>query len=266
MLLALATTARAGDIDTCIDASEAGQLARDKGQFRAAKQSFQACAREACPGEIRRDCAGWLDALGKRMPSIIVRVLDADGAEVLDASVTIDGVEIVKHGIAVELDPGDKALRVTAPGRAAVEQRARVVEGERARVIEVRVARAAPAASAVPAASTPPAPPARVPTASYALGGVALVAAGAYAYFGLRAKGEVDDMRATCAPACDAARVDAAKRDRDVATAMFVLSAASLGGALAFALGRDTSSSLRGPALAVGVTPTGAGAVLRSTF
>lgn len=266
-MVALATTAHAGGADTCIDASEAGQVARDKGQFRAAKAHFQTCAREGCPGEIRRDCAAWLDALERRLPSIVVRVLDADGAEVLDASVSIDGAEVARRGIAVELDPGDKLVRVTAPGRPPVEQTVRVIEGERSRVVEVRLAGGVPRSGATPAPPAAPPPPARagVPVATYALGSVALLAAGGYVYFGLHAKSEVDDMRATCAPGCDAARVDAARRDRNVATALFVLSAASLGGALAFALGHGGSAAAP-RSLAVGASRDGAGATFRAAF
>ncbi len=264
IVTALVGTARAGDVDSCIDASEAGQVARDKGQFRASKARFQACAREACPGEIRKDCAAWLEALERRMPSLVVRALDAEGREVLDASVTIDGAEVAGRGIAVELDPGDRRLHVTSPGRPPVDQTVRVVEGERARVVEVRLP-AAPVTSASASAAPPPPGPRRVPVASYALGGAALLAAGGYLYFGLHAKREVDDMRATCAPSCDADRVDAARRERNVATALFVLSAASLGGALALALGHDAPATTS-RRITVGATPRGASAAIGGSF
>lgn len=250
--------ASAGTADTCIDASESGQVERDRGHFQAAKKLLQACAKEACPGEIRKDCATWLDALDRRIPSIVVRVVDADGREVLDATVSIDGAAAPSGGIAVPLDPGDKTVRVVRAGQT-LEQTVRVVEGERARVIEVKLDGprkktppvGEPAAPAAPAGGG-------VPAASYALGGVALLAAGGYAYFGLHAKSEVDDMRATCAPTCDASRVDAARRDRNIANVLFGVSALSLGGALYLALGAPPKAAQRVPALSVTATHVGA--------
>lgn len=264
----LAGSAQAGAADSCIDASESGQVERDRGHFQAAKKLLQTCAREACPGEIRKDCAGWLDALEKRIPSISVRVVDASGREVLDATVTIDGAPIAPGGIAVPLDPGEKVIKITRQGGSTVEQTIRVVEGERARVVEVKLEepKKAPATSA---ASPPPPPPStsHVPVATYALGGVAALAAGGYLYFGLHAKSEVDDMRATCAPGCEATRVDAAKRDRDIANVLFGVSLLSVGGAVYFAISdRPTQALARSPRLTVTATPAFSGALLTSRF
>jgi hypothetical protein len=64
--------------------------------------------------------------------------------------------------------------------------------------------------------------------ASWILGGVALVGAGGFVYFGLGAKQDVDAMRSSCAPLCDPARVDAAKRDALLANISFGLGAAAL--------------------------------------
>jgi hypothetical protein len=57
---------------------------------------------------------------------------------------------------------------------------------------------------------------------------VALAGAGSFVFFGLRAKQDVDEMRTSCAPFCDPARVDAARRDALIANISLGVGAAAL--------------------------------------
>jgi hypothetical protein len=63
------------------------------------------------------------------------------------------------------------------------------------------------------------------------LGGVGALGVAGFAWLGLRARGEADAMRSSCAPACPASRVDDARRDALVANLSLGVGAVALGAA-----------------------------------
>jgi hypothetical protein len=226
-VIAPASRALADTVEACATASEEGQVLRDRGELRDARALLVKCAAETCPAVIRKDCAEWLEAVDRRMPSITPRARDDQGRDQTDVRVLADGELLADKldGRSIAIDPGPRRLRFERAGSPAVEHSIVVREGEKARPIDVVF-------GAPPAAARPPAPTGggglHIPVASWILGGVAVVGGGGFALFAIRAKGEVDEMRTTCAPGCDPSRVDAAKREALIANIALGVGAAAL--------------------------------------
>jgi hypothetical protein len=212
------------------------------------------------------------------MPSITPRARDSQGNDQTDVRVLEGGKVLAEKldGRAIPIDPGPRRLRFERAGSPPVEQTIVVREGEKARPIDVVFA-------APPAASPPLADPSgggggggfRIPAVAWVLVGVSAVGAGGLAFFGVRAKNEVDDMRSTCAPNCDADRVDAAKRDSIIANISLGVGAAALAGALVVVIVDQPKSppasaskkAALGGSLELRVAPGAApGVILRGAF
>jgi hypothetical protein len=209
--------ARADQTDVCIDASVRGQELRDQGKLVAARAALLACGERACPRLLQAECAGWLADVDARTPSVVVGAVDEGGHDTADVVVTLDGAPFLARldGQARALDPGAHVLRFERKGLPFVEQKVILREGERRRVITVSFA---PAAAALgrgdaPAVAASPAGPGRV-IAVVALGGVAVASGLTLAVLGLGAKNDAADLRATCAPTCSVAAVDAVRREQ----------------------------------------------------
>ncbi|WP_437685670.1 hypothetical protein [Sorangium sp. So ce176] len=270
--------ARAGDVEACFTASEEGQRLRDEGRLREARARFIACGAAACPALVRSDCAGWLADVTARVPTLILSAEDDQGQDAADVRVTLDGAPLAARldGKAVEVDPGEHVLRFERAGSDPVALRLVVREGEKLRRVSARLA---PPATARAGAATPgggvtapredqaASPPASSLLLPIALGGVAAAGGVAYAALGLSARADADRLRATCAPRCAEADVDAVRTKVIAANVAFGVGVAALGGAVAALL-------LRGPmpaapaAAAVHVVPLpgGAAAALGARF
>ncbi|HZO13588.1 MAG TPA: hypothetical protein VFB62_10020, partial [Polyangiaceae bacterium] len=74
MLFVGARTARAESeaVNRCLAATEQGQLARQKAEYRAAREHFRVCAGESCPEAVSKDCARWLDELDRAQPTVLL--------------------------------------------------------------------------------------------------------------------------------------------------------------------------------------------------
>jgi hypothetical protein len=202
--------ARADETDACIQASDEGQVLRDKGKLLAARARFLACSRDACPRLVRADCAGWLADVDARTPSVVVSAEDPAGADAADVRVTMDGAPFLARldGRAIPVDPGEHRFRFERAGSAAVEETAILREGERRRTLVVRF-------RAVDEAR-PSAGPGGAVIAAIVLGGAALAGGGIFAYLGATAESERNALRTSCAPGCKPAQVDAV-RYREIA-------------------------------------------------
>ncbi|HEX6245907.1 MAG TPA: hypothetical protein VFZ61_33510, partial [Polyangiales bacterium] len=176
---------------TCVSASTQGQVERDRGHLLEARAQFRACAQPACPSIVRSSCSDWLSELEPRIPSVVVRVNDAQQGAIAEASVRIDGASVVLDGRPVQLDPGAHDLVAEAAGWLTAQRTALLVEREQARLVVIELQRpkapepaapisitaptmAPPAAAADPHAEAAPreAAPFRVPVGSWVLGGL----------------------------------------------------------------------------------------------
>ncbi|EYF00782.1 hypothetical protein [Chondromyces apiculatus] len=275
-VLAVAPPVHADVVEACVEASEEAQARRDRGELQAARALLLTCASADCPAIVQRDCTSWLEDVDARQPSIVPRVRDAAGHDRADVRLLIDGKEVAASldGRALPVDPGPRRLRVEAEGAAPVEQTLQIRERERGRVVDVVLAD-------LPSKTRPPPPPQpaprestglHIPVASWVLGGVAVAGGAAFTVLGVRAQGEVDKMRSTCAPRCAPDRVDAASREALVANIALGAGVAALGAAVVVVLvsqPREAPPAARrsGPELRLGLGgPAGTGLVLGGRF
>jgi hypothetical protein len=139
VLLLGAVTARAGDVEACLSASEKGQRARSSGKLREARDLFQACGAETCPAMVRRDCAQWQVVVTQALPTVVFGAKDGKGSDLFEVKVSMDGEVIVNKldGKSVAVDPGPHTFQFEVAGLPPVTERALVKEGEKSRAMSV---------------------------------------------------------------------------------------------------------------------------------
>jgi hypothetical protein len=151
-------------------------------------------------------------------------------------------------------------LRVQSPPRAAVEQQFEIASGQQRRTIVIRP----PTADEPGVSHASRATRMRHPALVWGLAGVAAVAAGSFAYFGLTGRSEYLQLKESCAPNCAEGEAAAAHRKMVIADVSLGLSAAALAAALlVFGFDRAPVSE---PSVGVGLLPGGAAAAVRCVF
>jgi hypothetical protein len=250
-----ARAARADAVDACIAAAEASQVEKRELHLRTARDKLLFCARDACPGAIQKDCKRWLAEVEARLPSVVLRVVDAGGGEVGRARVLVDGALLADtlDGRAVPVDPGEHTFRVEA-GNSAVVQRIVIREGEQSRLLSLKLPAAAPSGS-----------PSRIPTGAWVVGGIgaAGLAAGVALWIvGLHAR---SDLYATCGVmhGCAPSSVDHARTELVAGDVAAGLGIAAVGAAVVWALVAPSA-----PRLPVGARSVPGGGVVewRASF
>lgn len=247
----------------CVAASTAGQIARDAGRLLEARRQLLFCARDACPSVVRKSCSEWLTDAEARQPSITLRVIDASGSDVADATVSVDGRPIELNGRPLALDPGPHEVTVARSGRQIANHKILLVERDRGRRVAIEL----------PESPTPPGPHSSeaplvghdsdrdsathaVPVGAWLLGGVGALSLGAFAYFGFSAEKRHDDLKGSCAPNCSDAQTSAGRRDVVLADVSLATGAVAVLGAVAWAIfAQPSEGSAR-----VAVTPLRDGA------
>jgi hypothetical protein len=186
--------ARADELEekkACVAAADQGQILRDEGKFRPAREAFMRCARTSCPDLVSADCSKWLVDVEQRSPSVIVIATDAEGNAMTRVKVTVDGEPLAEQidGKLLLIDLGEHVVRYDAVGFESVEQRLTIAPSDKRRALAVRfrAERAGAASKTSPAASAPQqdehARPIPLPT--WIFGGTALAAFASATYFGL---------------------------------------------------------------------------------
>ena len=225
-LLLATAVGRAGEDDEkarCAQAYERAQELRIAHKLLDARQQLLVCSRPSCPKAAFDDCAAWLGDVEAVIPSVVVRVLDANGAPVHGPRVLVDGApsDTAASGTAVILDPGPHTIRVEPQGHEAAESSLELHEGDRNHVVTFSIGATAPT-SARPSGSRAPA------IVAAAVGAVALASWG---YFGIQ--GLVDRGSANgCLPHCPDDQVSRVNREllvADVSLGVAVVSLAIAG-------------------------------------
>jgi len=273
------STSRAGadDKQQCLAASDQGQQLRDDGKYRRAREAFSACARDACPALVRRDCMKWLADLEQSSPSVVVGAKDDKGGDLVDVTVLVDGAPLVTKldGKPVPVDPGAHVLRFETRGYPRVEQHVMVHAGEKSRLLVVQFGTpappappATPATATAPAAAAAPADPGHTPegtrTSAWVFGGLALVAFGTEAYFGFSGLSDRSSLKAqACAQtaSCPQSSVDSIRTKftvADIALGVGIASAAIS----AYLFLAPPSETVPSHAAAVDVVPVPGGAAV----
>ena len=204
----------------CVDAAERGQVSRQDGKLRKAREEFIACARDECPRPVRRDCSQWAAEVDAALPSI-VPIARRDGQELSGVRVLVDDelVEDRPSGRAVAVDPGPHTIRFELAGEKPIEIRTVIHEAEKNRIIgatfeprepkpaETRPAAPAPLPAAAASSAAPP-----VPVGAWIAIGVAVVGVAGFTYFGLSGRSDLSNLRASCVDICSPSSVDDARR------------------------------------------------------
>lgn len=248
VVLAWSSDARADATDRCIASAEKAQRLRRDARLRAAREELIGCAREACPSAIARDCKRWLGEVEASLPSVVVRVVDAEGRDVPDALVSIDAEPGAKaDGRALPIDPGEHAI-VAEHGGVTTRTSIVVASGEHERLITLRLG-GARATSPAPVAPSPSIAP-----LTWVLGGVGLVAAGAGVFFWLDGRSDRASLFATCGVSrtCTTDDKDRAQTKLVVGDVLVATGVVALGAAVVVGI-----TSVR-----VGASPTAGGGVL----
>ncbi|HEY1955172.1 MAG TPA: hypothetical protein VGH28_06155 [Polyangiaceae bacterium] len=147
--LALASVpsfAFADDTGACIESAEKAQKLRRDKKLTEARPELLTCSRDVCPQQIRNDCTRWLSDIDTAMSTVVVRARDAEGKDVIDVKVYVDGQLLMPklQGTAVPVDPGQHKFRYELPSGKSVEDDVLIVEGEKDRVLRVALPTEAP--------------------------------------------------------------------------------------------------------------------------
>lgn len=236
------SAARADSRVACVEASERGQLARDRGELLVARRELSQCAQSSCPNPLRADCVRWLDDVTDSIPSVVVGAKDARGVDVADARVAIDGQWLADPGSgrAHELDPGRHVARFERAGSEPVEVRFVLRVGERNRPI---LATFAPEATPPRPPEAPPRAASRGPSiATWGAAGVTALGVAGFVTFAWLGADEKSRLRATCSPRCTDDEVSRLKVDYVVADVSLVVAVVAAGVTTWLALTDRTST------------------------
>lgn len=241
--------------DACFLSAVEGQRERNEGHLSRAKAEFATCANPSCDTKVLQRCVTWLAEVAEAMPTIVIGVQDSQGRDLTEIAVFVDGarVDSARDGMAVPVDPGPHVVRIVQAGKAPVEQRVIVREHEKARPVRVVIF------SDPPEARTATRP---IPSIVYALGGVAIAAAGVSTYFAI--SGLNDRSSFGCSSGCSPSEATRVSRE---------LLASDLSGIVALtALGVATwiyvadRRSAKGVSLSAGASDHGASALVTARF
>jgi hypothetical protein len=224
----------------CGSAYELAQELRRDGKLKAAREKLLLCAQRTCPRFVEKDCAAWLTEVEASLPSIVIAARDDAGRDLIAVRVIADGEEIVSKldGRPITIDPGLHRFRYELASGEAIEDEVAIREGEKDRRLTAVFPAEGPAASSNAVAAVR-AEAARTPGREIDRGdgisaltvvsaGVAVVAIGSFAFFGLDARSKKSDLEMTCAPACRPSQVDPVRRRALFADVSLILALAAI--------------------------------------
>jgi hypothetical protein len=244
---------------TCAAAYENAQLRMNEGALAAARAELRTCAADTCHPLVRGECQKLVDAVDQAQPTVVVSAERAGGGDVLDASLRVEGEAGSQpvDGKAIRVDPGRRALTVTAPGFADASQVLMVRSGEKNRVVRFVLApRPSPHPESPPPRSSDDGQNRRRspwPMSSWILGGAGVVALGVASYFYV--SGFVKDraLRHDCAPNCSSSDIDQVRHRFVAGDVALAVAALSFGAAIVVI---TTSSDTKSPPKAADATLT----------
>ncbi len=236
------------EIAQCIAASESVQDALRQGKLLAARVAVAGCMSAQCPAMIRTDCDDYSRKVEAALPSVLIRVLDQDGADVPRATLTVDDVAVALDGRSLELDPGSHKVAAVAAGYEGAHTEIVAQEGMKNRAVDVRLtAKVAAGVLAPPSAghgANGPSTGTWIGTG--ALGITAVAAFSIFAGMGLSANGRYGELEDQCGGRCAKSDVDALRTRyliADVALVVGVVSAVAAGAVLIFGPRKAQSAS-----------------------
>lgn len=210
----------ASDLDTCNTALVRGQELAKGGKLLEARAEYPSCLRPVCDASLRAVCANFLADLTGAVPSI---KLETQGDA--NARFFVDGSPIADAASPIEINPGTHRIRAEATGHLPSETQVTLEKGEHRSVALTLVPIAKPRHDEGKAGSKRPR---GIPTTALALGGVALLAVGSFAYFGLTGKSTESELRISCkAESCDSGAMRRAYLAADISAIVALIAAGS---------------------------------------
>jgi hypothetical protein len=219
LLLVGACAAEARAADVCLSAPVEGQKLQRAGSLLRARERFAQCAQKACPAQIVQDCTRWVQDVERALPSVVFGTRDAQGEDIVDARVSIDGqAPVLVTARAIEVDPGSHHFVFIHAGSPDVAIDALLREGEKNREIRATLGGEVVPAPPPPSDSVQEGGGVRpIPPAALIAGGVAVAGLGVFAVLGTM--GVVRRGNDHCATGClaaDKSAVDAEFLGADV--------------------------------------------------
>jgi hypothetical protein len=218
--LVLAAPWAAADKQQCLDAATDGQKLRDAHKLIEARDKFRLCAAAGCPAVVQGDCAGWLDAVEKNLPSVVLSAKTSAGTPVVDAKVSVDGQPFATKldGEALAINPGTHTFHFESPSGATHDELVVVNEGGKNQVVAVVLGAGAPAPQPAvapqPAAgdvSTSGGSSSPLKTWGWVIGGVGVAGLAVGAVFGVVAIEDKSSAQCDSANFCNAGTTSAIK-------------------------------------------------------
>lgn len=212
VVIALASGRASADEDPkseCLRAFEAAQRARLKSELVEARRELRICSQESCPALVQGPCTGWLREVEAAMPSVVVSVRTAEGDDVHDARVSIDGRPVRATGTPLELSPGEHKIRVQA-GKRTLERTIIVNAGEKSRLVQLTMP-LAPGKQREPVKDRKPATSEASPSWPYLVGALGIVLVGAGVTLDVIGSRRLGELRDDCAPNCTESDVSGTK-------------------------------------------------------
>ena len=131
----LVTRPSRADDAACVAASEQALTLRQQGKLHDALTQLAVCSDDACPAEIKSECAQRIREANAAMPTLILAVKDAAGNDVFDVSVSMDGAPLshALEGRATAIDPGAHTFTFEASGQDPIVKKLVLREGDKDR-------------------------------------------------------------------------------------------------------------------------------------
>jgi len=269
--------ARADDKQQCLAASDQGQSLRDEGKYRRAREAFTTCSRPVCPAIVQRDCVKWLADLEATSPSVVVNAKDDKGNDLTAVKVTVDGAALAStlDGRPVLVDPGEHSFRYETDGFPPVEDRVVIHSGEKSRVLTVQFGTpAAPGASGATGGTVaaggeaPKSGGGGSPSSAWVFAGIAVVAFGTEAYFGLSGLSDRSNLENGCGKtqSCNSSDVDSVRTKFTVADIALAVGLVSAGLSVYFFLTHRSSDAQQAAHVDFAPLPGGGAATLGGRF
>jgi hypothetical protein len=217
VVLSITGTAHANGRNACIAAADRGQELRDRRKLVEARERFVACAQDACPPPVRKDCSQWQADVETRLPSVVFVASDERGNDLADVTVTLDERRVTDKldGTSVNLNPGEHEVVFERTGSPPERLSVIAREGEKNRqlrvVLKTSSAKSAAMSPELPAPPPSPPPERRSLVPSLVLWGAGAVTIGASLLVGFGARSDVDDLRRSCGGHCSDDAVDSAR-------------------------------------------------------
>ena len=239
--LLFASSAGAAGIDpnACADAAFQGQTLRDDANLLEAREQLRVCARQECPTFVQKDCAGWLEDVEKRLPSVVLSATDPSGRDLIEVKVTADGRLLTERldGKSLPMNPGHHSFVFERDGGGSATIDVVLAEGEKDRRVSIVVSapdKSAPAA--LPAGASEPRSRAWT-VAGYTVAGAGVVGLGIGAVFGALAISEKSDANCDQSGACsNAGALADLRRSSGIATASLIVGGVLVAGGAALVL------------------------------